>query len=355
MLDQAHFFYSAFGLSIGSNQPIPGLLRAEKSLAKPAIEVVWGAPPPDRVEPARAAEELYYESRMRDENDQPAFRIWRLADDEWLRMKYVDGVEFWFDRRGTKVCCTRPESLTIADAAVYLLGPILGVLLRLRGVTCLHASAVTLGGNSVVFAGPEGAGKSTTATALGRRGHPIVSDDIVAIEEHEGQFFVLPAHPYVCLWPESMEMLYGRHKAVPGFAPTWDKARLDLAEHGLKFQEQPIPLGAVCLLGARSTDSAPPCLERAPSREGLLELVANSYGTNLLEKQMRASEFELLGRLVSRVPVWWLHPNGDGTRIETLCELIEERCGSFGAGRSVGGLEDGHPDCSVRYAGNEKA
>lgn len=333
MPDETHCFYSAFGLSLRSNAPIPGLVSSGKNAPTSDVEIHLAVRPDDSDESDAALEELYYVSSQKDEHGEPAFRIWRTADSKYLRMDYVDGVRFWFDRGAKNLWSTWPENFTIADASVYLLGPILGVLLRLRGVTCLHASAAAFGDHAVAFAGPEGAGKSTTATALGRRGHAIISDDIVAVEERDGGFFVSPAHPYVCLWPESIEMLYGREKSVPAFASSWEKGRLSLAENDLRFQEQALPLGAICLLGERSSDAAAPFIEIAPSRENLFALIANSYGTNLLENEMRAREFELLGRLVARVPVWRLRPNQDGSKIEGLCELIEARVANLGVPR----------------------
>jgi len=329
MGDDAPVFYTAFGLSLRSSQTIPGLTPSDHRSSSPDIDIHLASQPVVLEPTTESRDELYYISPETDERGEPAFRIWRTADKALLRMDYFDGVRFWLRRDGTAVWCTWPADFTVRDAAVYLLGPILGVLLRLRGVTCLHASAVVLGDQVVAFAGPPGAGKSTTATALGCRGHAIISDDIVAIEERDGEFFVFPAHPYVCLWPESVEMLYGKQKSIPGFAATWDKGRMSLAEHDLRFQEQPVRLGAVCLLGERASAGASVAEPRSP-RESFVGLIADSYGTNLLEQEMRVKEFELLSRLVRRVPIWALHA-GDG-KLQELCTFIE---GKFAPGLSL--------------------
>jgi hypothetical protein len=146
------------------------------------------------------------------------------------------------------------------------------------------------------------------------------------VEQRDGEFLVLPAHPYLGLWPESVEMLYGGQKKIPGFASTWDKGRLSLSDHDLQFQERALPLGAVFLLAERTSDPAAPFLETASSRDGLIELIGNSYGTNLLEKEMRAREFELLGRVAEQVPLWRMHPSTDRAKLSALCDLIEKTC-----------------------------
>ena len=323
MPNESQVFHSAFGLCLRSNRPVPGLVRSAEKRAD--VEICLGVEPPGAR--GSVAEELHYVSSITDESGAPSFRIWRIPEHGLLRMEYLDGVCFWFDRGGTKVWGTWPQRLTIADATVYLAGPILGVVLRLRGVTCLHASAAALGDHAIVFAGPEGAGKSTTAAALGRRGHAILSDDIVALDERNGKFLVFPAHPYLCLWSEAVEMLYGREKTLPEFSPSWDKRRLAFSEQNLRFQEEPLPLGAVCLLGEPSLDAKAPYAEAISTRDSLMWLVANSYGTKLLEQEMRAREFETLARLVERVPVRRLRPSRDKSKIEALCDLIEEQWG----------------------------
>jgi len=279
---------------------------------------------------ARESEELVYTSSYTTESGEPALRIWKTANRALLRLNYFDGTKFWLDPNGTAVWALWPADSSIEDVATYLLGPVLGLLLRLRGVPCLHASAVTFGDFAVAFAGSEGAGKSTTAAALAGRGHSVVADDIVALVERDGSFFVLPAYPYLSLWPESVKILYGPAKTLPSFSPNFDKRQLLLAENRLRFQKRPMALGAVFLLGERSADPAAPFFETLPAREILVALVANSYATNLLDKNMRAREFALLGRLVETVPVWRLRPHEDGSRIGRLCDVIGEKCHQLG-------------------------
>jgi hypothetical protein len=275
-------------------------------------------------------EELIFTSSDTNESGKPALRIWRTANGALLRLDYFDGSQFWLAANGTAVWAVWPAVSSLEDTATYILGPVLGLLLRLRGVPCLHASAVAFGDYVVAFTGSEGAGKSTTAAALASRGHAVISDDIVALVEREGAFFVLPAYPYLSLWPESVNMLYGPEKKLPTFSANYDKRQLLLSENRLRFQEQPMRLGAVFLLGQRCANPEAPFIEKLPARESLVSLVANSYAANFLNKDMRAREFELLGRLVASVPVWRLRPHEAGSRIDGLCDVIREKCRELG-------------------------
>ena len=129
-----------------------------------------------------------------------------------------------------------PDSSTLEDAATYLLGPVLGFVLRLRGITCLHASAVAVGDRAIALMGPANAGKSTTAAGFSRMGFPVLADDIVALSEPDEILRVQPAYPQLRLWPESAAFLYGSADALPRLTPTWDKRALDLTQNGCRFQ-----------------------------------------------------------------------------------------------------------------------
>jgi len=316
-------FYSVFGLRLRANQSIPGLESVAASSGAPDIVIHLGEQPQVASNRSVQGDKLTFTSSTLSESGEPALRIWHVADGSLVRLEYLDGTKFWLDRMGRAVWAIWPDTSSREDTATYLLGPVLGFLLRLRGITCLHASAVAIGNTAVALVGAEGAGKSTTAAALARRGHAVVSDDIVALEERHGDFFVFPAYPYLSLWPDSADILYGPDRTLPSFSPNYDKRQLLLAENRLRFEVRPLPLSAIYLLGERSADAAAPFVETLALRESLLALVANSYATNLIDAEMRTSEFELLGRLLKVVPVRRLRPHKDATRIDRLCEIIE--------------------------------
>ena len=321
MINEFAYSYSLFGLRVQSNLPIPGLPIQKTEIADSLVQVRLNASPyiPDEV--PGTPESLLFESMSLDASGTPALRIWGVARKTFLRMAYSDGMEFWLDQDGNNIWGIWPEELSIEDASTYLLGPVLGLLLRLRGVTCLHASAVAIRGRAIVFVGSAGAGKSTTAAALARRGFAALSDDIVALSEGGRAFRVMPAYPYLSLWPESVNMLYGSPEALPRFIGNWDKRYLANGSGGVKFEESALPLGAVYLLGERAGDPAPR-VEGVPVQQALISLVANTYATNTLDSRMRAMEFEVLGRLVSAVPIRKIQAHEDPARIDDLCRLI---------------------------------
>jgi hypothetical protein len=250
-----------------------------------------------------------------------ALKIWSVARGAFVRLAYEDGTQFWLDHKLKTIWATWPDRLSLENSAAYLLGPVLGFVLRMRGVTCLHASAVNIGDSGVVCVGSAGAGKSTTAAVFAQQGYGVISDDIVALLERDGSFHIVPAYPYLCLWPESVEMLYGSSEAVPRFIPNWDKRRLDLGREGTRFETRTLPLGAIYVLGDRRPNLESR-VEALSPRSALLSLVADTYANKILDRDLRAREFTLLSRLVTTVPTRRIHLHADANRLKELCGVI---------------------------------
>lgn len=325
---ELEYHYSVFGLRLRSNLPIPGMLPDKSFIDACDLKMQLGLPPQFANEGAPHSEELTYVSADTNATGEPILRISKINDGALVRLAYEDGTQFWVDRRREKIWATWPATSSLENAASYLLGPVLGLVLRLRGVICLHASAVAFGDRCVAFVGPAEAGKSTTAAAFARQGHGVLSDDIVALQEHQGSFQVMPGYPHLCLWPESAEMLYDSAEALPRLIPDWDKRRLSLGEQGTFFESRCLPLAAIYVLGERGQAPAP-YVEAIRPQSALLALVADTYANKILDKEMRAREFAVLGRLVAIIPVRRVYPHQDARRLEDLCRAIRQDLSSL--------------------------
>jgi hypothetical protein len=262
---------------------------------------------------------VVYTSAYTGPSGTPALRIFQ--EQELFHLVYFDGMQFWMDRHGTKLWASWPSESSAEEAATYILGPVLGLLLRFRGITCLHASAVAIGSSAISFVGAEGAGKSTTAAAFARAGFAAVSDDVVALVERDGDFFVSPSYPHLCLWPESVEMLYGSKDALPPFVSNWEKRRLSVANGGARFEDGALPLRAIYLLDEIRGEPGP-YVEAVTGQTGLLSLVANSFATNMLDSELRASEFRTLSSLVGKVPLRRLFTSKGHLAPADLCQAV---------------------------------
>ena len=305
---------SIYGLGIVTNKIIPGVPTS--TIASEDLRISFGSLPAwFHTAPGEAC----YVADYKSECGEPALRVFRLLDGKYYRFYYADQTQFVIDRSGSEVWAEWSSPLTLEDTATYLLGPVLGFVMLLRGVVCLHASAVAIGNEAIALVGPAGTGKSTTAAAFAERGYSVLAEDVVTLDDRGDRFLVRPGYPCIRLWPPAVKALYGSETHLPKLTPNWDKCYLDLSE---RFQGEPLPLAAIYQLGERRHDSVAPFVEKLDRTEGLMALVANTYATKLMDKQMRAREFELLTRVVGNVSVRRVTPHADPARINQLCDVI---------------------------------
>jgi hypothetical protein len=320
-LEQTHK-YLAYGIALSSNVRITGLPPANSTTKVVDLKVTFGALP--TISYSDDQIRLRYASTDLAEGGEPGLRIWDVDDGAFLRIIYIDGTEFWLDRQLARLWAHWPEKCSLEDTLSYFLGPVLGLVLRLRGVICLHASAVSIDDRCAVFVGSEGSGKSTTAAAFAREGFAVLSDDIVGLVERGEEFYVIPAYPRVNLWPDSVKLLYGSSDALPPLSVGWDKRGLALGEvGGPRFEQRELRLGTIYIFSDISTHPTEN-IEPISKKSALLMLVGNTYAASFLDANQRAEEFAVLGRLVAGVPVRRLNPQRNGTGVNELCELIRQ-------------------------------
>ena len=308
---------SLYGLGVVANRPIPGV--PPSTLASEDICITFGPLPAWLNDVTASQVETSYVAEYKSECGEPALRVFRVLDGKYYRFYYADQTEFLIDRTGKEVWAHWSPPLTLEDTATYLLGPVMGFVMLLRGVVCLHASAIAVGDKAIGLLGPAGSGKSTTAAAFSHRGYSVLAEDVVTLDDRGDHFLVRPGYPCIRLWPASVKALYGSESHLPKLTPNWDKCYLDLKE---RFHAAPLPLAAIYHLAERRQETSAPFVETLDRSEGLLSLIANTYATKLMDKQMRAREFELLTRVLGNVPLRRVTPHADPARIPALCDQI---------------------------------
>ncbi|HEX8154611.1 MAG TPA: hypothetical protein VF698_15870 [Thermoanaerobaculia bacterium] len=185
------------------------------------------------------------------------------------------------------------EPLTFEDACTYLLGPVFAFVLRLRGASCVHASAVAIGGKAVLLAGATAAGKSTLAAALVQRGCVLVAEDVVPIAGAHA----IPTYPAIRLWPRSVELLFGDRDALPRISPSWDK-RIFVVD---AFARAPVPIDAIYFPEAGFGETRSSLFDVTP-HDSAITLIGHTYRGEILDGAMRRRDFDVLGKLAAELP-----------------------------------------------------
>jgi len=312
--------YSAYGMGLSCSEPIPRLEGASPA-ATIDVRIELGATPPWFH--ASLPSTVRYASRYLDANGVPALTATELPDG-WLRLAYTDGATFLIDAHGTEVWVQFPPSLTLDDVSSYLLGPVLGLVACLHGRACLHASGVAIDGRAIALVGPPGAGKSTTAGAFGALGYPVLADDVMVLEPAASGLLAYPGYPRLRLWPASVPALDSLGASIPSLPPDWGERRyhFDISGGVYTFQRAPLPLGAVYVLSPRSGSAGSPHVEAVTGREVLMSLVTNTFAGRLLDREMRAREFDIFSQAAASVPIRRVTPLDDRARIAELCDAV---------------------------------
>lgn len=292
--------HSAAGLIVSAERPLPGFVGvASAGLADLHIHLQrrpsWHS---SRCAPHYTAETLAIDG-------EPIVTVSRSA--QGFHFDYSDGTRVWIGDDGSEVWCTWPDRASLADTCTYLSGPILGLVLRLRGALALHASAVQIGNGAVGFVGPHGAGKSTLAAALAAAGYPLITDDVLHVHPEGARWIAEPFTAMLKLWPDGARLALGDATDLPVIVDGWDKRALVPGEH-VAAVAVARPLTALACLTPREMESHVDPLSPATA---LIRLTPHTSASHLLDAAARPAEFVALSSLVRSIPCVALTPPAD--------------------------------------------
>ncbi len=314
--------YHVYGLTLGSNIKIPGLDAEKVDSQTNDIEINMGFFPKDINDLIAHPSAKYYLEPSYKKEAFPDLIIKTLADGRYFYFSYEYGVEFVLDKSASIVWGKWITPLVLEDASLYLLGPILGFMLRLRGITCLHASGIVADGKAFALTGPSGVGKSTLAASFAAAGHPVLTDDVLPLTTINGLIHAHSGYSRLRLLPNSFENLQELPDNLPLLAPGWDKCYLDLASDSFELHKTSAVLKIIYIIDWNSDNTSYPSIATLSRTAAVPRLAANTYRNELLSKDMRMNEFVFLSQLVSKVKVKKLHPVDDISAIPLLRELL---------------------------------
>jgi hypothetical protein len=312
-----------FGFTLGSDFPFASCLGQ------------GGPPPADLVFLFEAAAEAafgdcVYQSRSRTAEGASTFSLHRSPDHEVLSFPQAADFHLWPDRIVARPRTPEPSPLV----EIHLLGPVFSYWLERRGLVTLHASAVTVGQQIAAFVSTHGGGKTGLAASLVQAGHPLLSDDLLPLEERDGLFLGRPGYPQMRMWPDEAAHFLGRSEDLPLVHPDLTKRRVAIGSGGPggfgTFHGEAAPLSCLYLLDRQPDGDAPIEIREVSPRDALIELLRHSFTPLLVEAAgLQPARFDLLSRLVLQVPVKRLSYPSGFDRLPRVAEAVRrdlERC-----------------------------
>lgn len=221
-------YYEIFGLTLSSDWVLPRL----KAVADPRpvdVQIKKAAISPSGIP-----------------NPRVAFPSLQLAPDTaWLS---IDQVGRFLVTSGERIEVDPDPDADLQSVLLYVLGSCLGAIMHQREQLILHANAIDVGGQALVFAGPSGIGKSTIAACFYKKGYRVLADDLTVID---GNNKVLPSYPQIKLWSDSIAHLdLGSIRGIQRIRMQVDKFEVPIND---LFQTEPTKVNTIYLLGKGNT------------------------------------------------------------------------------------------------------
>ena len=289
--------YRLFGLDLASDFPFRHFLGNGEG--KAGLTFTLSAAP---IAPGPWRDEPLFRSPRRLPDGESVSRLYRSGG--WDVLGFPRCGDFYLGPDRIVGCPSHPRNDDLLE--VRFLGPVLSYWLELQGMPALHASAVAVDGRAVAFLSRHGGGKTGLAAALMQAGHPLLSDDVVPVEEIDGVFHARPGYPQMRMWPDEAAHFVDRWEELPpvlsGLAKR--RARVDA------FLDARLPLAALYV--AERREAGPVEILDISPRDAVIELVRHSFSPHLVEAAgLQPGRFDLFARLARSLPVRrLLYPSG---------------------------------------------
>ena len=235
----------------------------------------------------------------------------------------IPGVASYYVRDGVEVIVEAAEHAPAIDLRSYLLGSIFAAVCHQRGLLPLHASAIGTPRGTVAFLGHSGAGKSSLAAFLARRGHPVLADDICLIDPLAPlDSRVLPVAPWLKLWRTTLDALGESSAGLPRTFLDEDKYR-----YAMRAEQPAGTLAELLLLDDPAQSSAKPAVaprfERLTPALAIQSVLELTYQWWMVHATGQTAKYFLrCGQALEGVRVYRMHrPWGFGAMEATLDAL----------------------------------
>ncbi|MBI3732629.1 MAG: hypothetical protein HY259_04115 [Chloroflexi bacterium] len=235
--------------------------------------------------------------------------IWKAG--EYYRVLFSDVA--CFDVTPDSIVVYPQAGLSYQLLNTYFLGPAMSFWLEWRGIPTLHASAVVANGHAVAFISQSRGGKSVLAASWVQAGHPLLTDDILAVAHDHGTPIGYPGYPQMRLWADEAQYFLGRSEGLEYVHPAYLKYRVPIGPACFgRFCHTPQPMG--CLYLVERSEAGASEIKIAPVAPTLavVTLARHSFAPHIVEAlKLQVQQLEILTRLVQRVPVRRLvYPSG---------------------------------------------
>jgi hypothetical protein len=241
--------------------------------------------------------------------------VWRDLDGSVCGRSLIAGHDRWldwydvgllaFNDRSPVVKVWPVRGMTLESARAEFDRMLRPIVLQALGWQALHAGAALTSEGALLFCGRSGAGKSTTAYALGQMGWTQLADDQVVWQLHDGR----PKVQALPFKPRLRPVSHARFGDKTSPRSPWPTSQ------GL------IPMAAIYLLEQR-TDGAPVSISRVAPAQAFSALLPHAHCFDLSDVDATRVFTDDYLTLASEVPVFKVRYTPDLDRLPELLHTI---------------------------------
>lgn len=218
-------------------------------------------------------------------------------------LKWSNLFEFLVSADGRRIACRALGEASWEAFHTYLLGQVLSFALIKQGIEPLHCTAVVVNGGAVGFLGDCGYGKSSLAAAFIRAGYPVLTDDLLVLNDRPQGYLAYPGFPRLKLFPQIAQALLGEGAGGARMNPFTQKLIIPLGPE--QSCQAAVPLQAFFVL-------KPPrpglprkriTLRSLSPRQAFIALTTNTFNARIKEPDRLSRLFAFAGGVAARVPV----------------------------------------------------
>ena len=176
------YYYKIYGLTLSSDYEFPQFVSIDKPEGDADITIEYGM-----------SEEILTKVKK-------GFWSSHRPHNKWFRNQ--DGI-FWI-HDDCKINFIEYGD-TIDQAAQFLPGMCLAILLWFRKMIMIHGACLRYKDRTIIIAGDSGSGKSTLTTEFIKKGAMLIADDVTGIRIEDGEYYSYPAFPAQKLCMDQVE------------------------------------------------------------------------------------------------------------------------------------------------------
>jgi hypothetical protein len=287
----SQYTYRLYGLWLRSQWPLPYPEGTEAGLTE--VELFKGS-------------NLIFSEAARETMIQADAKAWfyhaRLRNGSTY-LRWSGLFEFVISAGGRRIACRSLNGGTKEAFHAYLVSQVLSFAMVRQGIEPLHATVVVVDGQAVAFLGDCGYGKSSLGAAFLQVGHPLLTDDVLVVEERDHGFAAYPGPPRIKLFPEVAKTFLG--DCVGGTPMHPQTPKLVIPLDPFLSSQAVVPLKSIYVLRRPipSSRGIKVTIRTLSQRRAFLELLRNTFNPVVMDGDRLKRQFKMATLVASKLPI----------------------------------------------------